>query len=121
VRVDQNPSSEAFESAVEQERDDLPVEAVEAAKKRSRINALILGAVFLLLMFAPHPWNAYAPILFLIPVVYSLISRIRGASNAPGPLPRPSVPPQKSDSRRSEPYSYKPRDPKDPRKYKPIG
>jgi hypothetical protein len=119
--VDQDPTFEPFEKALEQKPDDLPPEAVVAAKKKSRINALVLGAVFLLLVVAPHPWNTYAPILFLIPVIYSLASRIRGASNVPEPSPSQSVPPQEPDSRGSEPYSYKPRDPKDPRKYKPIG
>jgi hypothetical protein len=106
---------------VEQKPDNLPSQAVEAAKKKSRINALVLGAVFLLLTLAPHPWNTYAPILFLIPVIYSLVSRIRGAANMPGPSPIQSVPPPGPGSLRPEPYSYKPRDPKDPRKYKPIG
>lgn len=119
--MDEDPTFEPFEKVLEQRRDDLPPEAVNAAKKRTRINALILGAVFLLLTVAPHPWNTYAPLLFLIPVIYSLVSRIRGASNVPGPSPSQSVPPQEPDSRRPEPYSYKPRDPKDPRKYKPIG
>ncbi len=103
--------------------DDLPPEAVEAAKKRSRINALTLAAVFLLLTFAPRPWNVYAPVLFLIPVIYALVGRIRAASTIPGPssTPLPSAPPPGSDAPVTDPYSYTPRDPKDPRRYKPIG
>ena len=103
-----------------EEPDDLPKEAVETAKRRTRINALILGAVFLLLTFAPHPWNAYAPILFLVPVIYSLINRIKGSSSLPAPTSSPA-PPADAGSPVDEPYSYTPRDPNDLRKYKPIG
>ena len=116
-----DPAYEPVEK--DEKRDDLPPEAVEAAKKRSRINALILGAVFLLLTFGPRPWNAYAPVLFLIPLIYALVSRMRAGSTMQGPYSIPSspTPPQGVDSPGAEPYSYTPRDPKDPRRDKPIG
>ncbi len=97
------------------------MEEVEAAKRKSRINALILGVVFLLLTFAPSPWNAYAPLLFIIPVVYSLVNKFRRASSVPVPASRMPMPTQEKNSAGVEPYSYTPRDPGDPRKYKPIG
>lgn len=101
---------------------DLPPEEIEAAKRRSRINALVLVGVFLLSALAPSPWNAYAPVLFLIPLMYGVIRRIRrsfmetGSSQSedgqPGASGRPNI---------CEPYTYTPKDTKDPRRYKPIG
>lgn len=119
--MDQDPTFEPFGKALEPKEDDLPREAVEAARRRSKINALVLGAVFLLMTVAPHPWSSYAPILFLIPVIYALVSRMRRASSLPVPSSSQSAPTQRADGLRVDPYSSTPRDPKDPRKYKPIG
>ncbi len=101
--------------------DDLPRDAIEAAKRKSRINALVLGAVFLLLYVVPSPWNVYAPLLFLIPLVYSLVSRNRTVSGtSPASAAKPTMP-ESITTEVKEPFSYTPRDPKDPRRYKPIG
>jgi hypothetical protein len=106
----------------EPETEDLPKEEVEAARRTSRINALILVATFVVITLAPDPYKLFAPLLFLIPVILSLINRMRKDSNGPTPqaknLPdQPSIP--KPDG--SEPYSCTPRNPQDPRRYKPIG
>ncbi len=104
------------------EKDDLSQEAVAAAKKRSRMNALILGVAFLLIGFAPYPWNTFAPLLFLIPVIYSLVNRIRKASAAGTSQQDGTSSWGKSlDGSTKEPYSYTSKDSKDPRRYKAIG
>ncbi len=112
--MEEHPSYEPSELANAQ--DDLPPEEVEAARRRSRINALVLGLVFLLLTVAPHPWNLYAPILFLVPFLYSLVSRMR---RIPGSSQMAQ--PQRMNAPVQEPYSCTPSDPKDLRRYKPIG
>jgi hypothetical protein len=97
--------------------DDISQEAIAARKRRSRLNAATLALVFLVAYFAPRRWQAFAPLLFLLPVLYSLLSRLRGASiESDRPVTREidAEPPV------AEPYSYTPRDPKDPRRYKPI-
>ena len=99
--------------------DEIRAEDIAASKRKARVNALTLGLVFLLGAFAPYPWKAYAPLLFLIPLLYSLYTRIRkpgGSSEVSLQDPR-----QDAETGREEPYSYTPRDPKDPRRYKPIG
>ncbi len=101
--------------------EDLPTEAVEAAKRKGRINALVLALVFLLLSFAPRPWSTFAPLLFLIPVIYSLVIKMRSGSHPAGTAAERFAPPPGSSSSSPQPFSYQPRDPKDPRRYKPIG
>jgi len=101
---------------------DLPPEEIDAAKRRNRINALILVGVFLLSALAPSPWNTYAPVLFVIPLIYSLINRLRSSSVATGSF-RPEAKQRGPSSLPAnyEPYTDTPKDPKDPRRYKPIG
>jgi hypothetical protein len=97
--------------------DDISQEAVAARKRRSRLNAVILALVFLVYSYGPPRWKLFAPLLFLLPVLYSLLSRLRGASiESDRPVTREidAEPPV------AEPYSYTPRDPNDPRRYKPI-
>lgn len=102
--------------------DDLPPENIEARKKQARLNAMILALVLLLSTILPHPYRSFAPFLFAIPLIIMMVSRIRRAKaghsqSATQPDFRPSpgeVPP-------AEPYSCTPKDPKDPRRYKPIG
>jgi hypothetical protein len=97
--------------------DDISEEAIAARKRRSRLNAVILALVFLAYSYGPPRWKLFAPLLFLLPVLYSLLSRLRGASiESDRPVTREidAEPPV------AEPYSYTPRDPNDPRRYKPI-
>jgi hypothetical protein len=101
---------------------DLPPQAIEATKRRNRINALVLVGVFLLSAFAPSPWNLYAPVLFLIPLMYGVIRRIRRSFMEPGSSQSEEGRPGPSGrSNNYEPYSCTPKDTKDPRRYKPIG
>jgi hypothetical protein len=97
--------------------DEIPHEAIAARKRRSRLNAAILGLVFLVYTFGPPRWKLFAPLLFLLPVLYSLLSRVRGASIESD---RPVTTEIDAEPRAAEPYSYTPKDPNDPRRYKPI-
>jgi hypothetical protein len=97
--------------------DEVSQEAIAAKKRRSRLNALILGLVFLVYTFGPPRWKLFAPLLFLLPVLYSLLSRLRGASIESD---RPVTREIDAAAPAAEPYSYTPRDPNDPRRYKPI-
>lgn len=101
------------------DKEDLTREAVDAAKKKTRINALVLAAVFLLSALAPYPWNAYAPLLILIPLVYSVVNRVKKNGSLREPQALGSN--QEGVEAFREPYGSEPRDPKDPRRYKPIG
>jgi hypothetical protein len=108
-------------SKINDETEDLPKEEVEAAKNRTRLNALILAAVFLILTLAPSPYNMYAPLLFLIPLIYSIVGRARQASGAPTlPGNGQHIEPTSQESDHAEPYSYTSKDPQNPRRYKPI-
>ena len=97
--------------------DDIPAEAIAARKRRSRLSAVTLGLVFLVSAFAPPRWKMFAPFLFLLPVVFSILSRLRGTSVESGPPVARKI---ETQGPATEPYSYTPRDPNDPRRYKPI-
>jgi hypothetical protein len=97
--------------------DDISQEANAVRKRRSRLNAVILGLVLLVYMYGPPRWKLFAPLLFLLPVLYSLLSRLRGASIESD---RPVTREIDAEPPAAEPYSYTPRDPNDPRRYKPI-
>jgi hypothetical protein len=106
----------------ETETEDLPQAEVEASKRRNRINALILAAIFAIITLAPDPYRLFAPLLFLVPLILTLINRVRRSSNG-STLPAKNLPGQPSipQPSGSDPYSYTPKDPQDPRRYKPIG
>ena len=97
--------------------DDISAEAIAATKRRSRINAVTLGLVFLVSALAPPRWKIFAPFLFLLPVVLSLLGRLRSTSVESSPPVATKIEPPGPVA---EPYSYTPRDPNDPRRYKPI-
>ena len=106
-------------------RDDLPEELIGEAKHKSRMNAMILIAVFLagivlpVASLAPSPWNVVAPTLSLIPMVYAIVQRIRKPGASGERLPETLM--RYADfSDLKEPYSCTPKDPKNPRRYKPI-
>ena len=94
----------------------------KSGKKTGR-NALILAFVILLGAILPSEYKAYTPLLFLIPFIVDAIYKLKKTSeeekytrpdqtySPKTAYPRPS----------SEPFIYKPKDPKDPRRYKPIG
>ncbi len=118
--MDEDPEFEPFERTPSP-NDDLPPQDVEAAKRKSRLNALVLGLVFLLVTIAPYPWNLLSPVLLLVPLIYSVIDRMRRAPASTGSVSGRSALPQRMGAPDLEPYSSVPKDPKDPRRYKPIG
>ncbi len=101
--------------------EEITPEDIARRKRQARLNALLLGGVFFLTVMAPHPWNTYAPLLFLIPLVYSVVKKVRKATEGMDPLKQQSrIDFGAADGPREEPYSCTPRDPRDPRRYKPI-
>ncbi len=101
---------------------DLPADVLDARKRQHRLNALTLAAVLLLSTVLPAPYGAFAPLLFLIPLLFALVNRIRQARAGVEAAPDVSSPrPEDEETPVIEPYSYTPKDPKDPRRYKPIG
>ena len=100
-----------------------PAESEVRKRNQRLLNALILLGVFLLGALLPMKYKAFAPLLFLIPVLLDIVNKINKSSEIPGVSSGnrtypPSMPRQMNSH---EPYTYKPKDPKDPRKYKPIG
>jgi hypothetical protein len=112
VAEEMNPSDEK----------DVSPEAREVAKKQSRLNALILSVVFLLGVLLPHPYKAFVPFLFIIPLVLAVVNKVRQPGKKAGnPMHNQTHrPPLTNQGNSTEPYSYTPKDPKDPRRYKPI-
>ena len=102
--------------------DDLPSDAVAAAKRPTRLNALVMVLVLVTGSFAPPPWNFFAPLLFVISFVWMIANRVRRAVSIRRRFQdqgtSASIP---GEGERREPYSCVSRDPKDPRRYKPIG
>lgn len=98
-------------------------EAVEAAKRQSRLNLLILAGVFALGVILPPEYKAFAPILFLVPVIMAVVKKVRQAGEKPGDTPprHDYAPPMHESMPSGDFYGYEPKDPKDPRRYKPIG
>ena len=100
-------------------------ESSEKAKKRWLLNVLILAGIFLLSVVLPPDYKVFAPLLFIIPFIINAADKIRQAAETPENSPgnrtySPSMPrPDRMSS--PEPYTYKPKDSKDPRRYKPIG
>ncbi|NWG12310.1 MAG: hypothetical protein HXY20_02110 [Acidobacteria bacterium] len=98
------------------ETDDLTADMIASSKRKMRLNALILAAVFLLLTVAPHPWAVLAPLLFLLPVLYTAFEKLRRRASGQGG----SWESQGAGAEHGEPYSSIPRDNRDPRRYRPI-
>lgn len=99
-------------------------ENVDESKKRSRLlDALSAMGVFLLGILLPRSYKIFAPFLFVIPAIIAAVNKARlsnvkyrdpmqdQAHSAPMPGRIPSL----------DPYAEIPKDPKDPRRYKPIG
>ncbi len=105
---DQDPGT------VRKEEDDLTEDMIVSSRKRTRMNAVVLLLVFALLTFLPQPWVVFAPLLLLIPLLHAVLERMRRGSADSVNQHAPEA-----DSYR-EPYSLEPRDPRDPRRYRPI-
>jgi hypothetical protein len=106
-------------------RPDPEPEAVRSDKKKSRWIALLLLLIPVLGIVLPPPYRGIAPFLFLIPLVISLWNRwcnadVKSGNSQPNSQPNQTHPMPDQDPS-AEPYSYTPKDPKDPRRYKPIG
>jgi hypothetical protein len=101
--------------------DDITPESLEKAKKQGKLGALVLAAVLLLSIVLPPEYKAFAPILFIVPFGINVVNKIRQMrEKAENPLQeQPHSLPDGIPS--IEPYSCQPKDPRDPRKYKPIG
>lgn len=95
-------------------------EVVDAAKKRHLIDALTVVGIFLLGIVLSPSYKAFVPFLFVIPVIFALVNKVRQAGGNWGSPPRGRTysPPDGAPS--PEPYTYKPKDSRDPRRYKPI-
>jgi len=112
--------AEEMSSSEEQEA---PPETKEAAKRWARLNGLFLAIVFLLGFVLPHEYRKFVPFLFVIPLIISVVYKVRQAveksrNSASNQTYSPPMPEQSYSTDR---YSYTPKDPKDPRRYKPIG
>jgi hypothetical protein len=98
-------------------------ETREEAKKWARLNALFLMVAFLLGFVLPPRYRIFVPFLFVVPLIISIVSKVRQAAAKSGNPEsyQTYTPPMPDLSNSVDPYSYTPKDPKDPRHYKPIG
>ena len=97
--------------------------SAEEKNKKRKITGILFAGVLLLGALLPPRYKALSPLLFLLSPLFDVLSKLRGDSlqtegSQGDSTPSDSIP-EPRQSR--EPYSYTPRDPKDPRKYKPIG
>jgi len=96
--------------------EDVPPEETRPAGKAALVNAAILAAIFALSILLPPDYKAFVPLLFLIPLVLAVVAKVRRIRN------KNEYSPYTPDADHSvEPYSHTPKDPNDPRRYKPIG
>ena len=103
--------------------DGVDSEESEKTKKQWGLNVLILAGVFLLSAVLPSEYKAFAPALFIIPLIAGIVKKIRRSGENPENPSQDNTysPPIPDRIPTHEPYSYTPKDPKDPRRYKPIG
>lgn len=115
------PEREAARAQDGADAEELKPEEVARSKRMARINAATMALVFLVIAFAPAPYRLYAPVLFLLPFAYRIYTYMKrpAADGQRTELPRTAW--EIPDTPHEEPYSHKPRDSRDPRRYKPIG
>ena len=107
---------------LDDQSEEISPDALAASKRKARLNALLLAGVLILASVAPQPWNLFAPVLFIVPIVYAFVSRLRRGAPTPEQRARSAAQPRHLEVRSTiDPYSYTPKDPKDLRRYKPIG
>ncbi len=96
-------------------------ESATADKKWSRL--MIVAAVFLLGVFLPPEYKPYSPLLILALPLVAFLKKVRqaGAVGMDSAQNRSYSHIESETGRSLEPFSYTPKDPKDPRRYKPIG
>lgn len=98
--------------------------AEDESKKRSQqLHVLILVGVFLFGILLPPGYKIFAPFLFIIPSIIDVVNKARMAVEKSRPPLRDQTytPPMPSRIHSLEPYTAMPKNPKDPRRYKPIG
>ncbi|MDM7996604.1 MAG: hypothetical protein QUT30_13095 [Acidobacteriota bacterium] len=96
--------------------EDVPPEETRPAGKAALVNAAILAAIFALSILLPPEYKAFVPFLFLIPLVLAVVAKVRQIRKKNEDSPH-----MPDADHTIEPYSYTPKDPNDPRRYKPIG
>jgi len=96
-------------------------EVVGAAKKRHLIDALTVVGIFLLGILLPPSYKAFVPFLFVIPAIFALANKVRQAGGNWGSPQRGRTYPPPDGFPSHELYTYKPKDSRNPRRYKPIG
>ncbi|MBN1569182.1 MAG: hypothetical protein JXA73_15130 [Acidobacteria bacterium] len=94
----------------------LSSEESQQKRKSAWVNALIFAAIFVLSIVLPPEYKPFVPILFVIPLIIALVGKVRQIRKKN----EPSVYVSEQDHA-GEPFSYTPKDPNDPRRYKPIG
>ena len=102
----------------------LTTKAGDKSKKRSQIlHAWILTGIFLFGILLPPGYKIFAPLLFIIPSIIDVVNKARMAGET-SRLPlrdQTYTPPMPSRIPSLDPYTAMPKNPKDPRRYKPIG
>jgi hypothetical protein len=99
--------------------EEVSTEELAEAKRRTRINALVMFLFFFVSAVLPQRWKLLSPLVLLIPLIYRAVARLRSGSDSSSASAENLS--QIPASPVEEPYSHTPRDPKDPRRYKPIG
>jgi len=85
-------------------------EATDKEKNTGRLEVLIWFFVFLIgFVGFPRSYKGLSLLLPFIPIIPKIINKIRQSKEMPDRTPP------------TELYYHKPKDPKDPRRYKPIG
>ena len=107
---------------LDDQSEEISPDALAASKRKARLNALLLVAVLILSTVAPTPWNLFAPLLLIVPIIYAFVNRLRRGTPTPEQRARSAAQQNPLEARSTiDPYSYTPKDPKDLRRYKPIG
>jgi len=101
-----------------------PTEAEGESKKRSRLlHFLIALSVVPLGILLPPSYKIFAPFLMAIPTIIDVVNKARmsGEKHSTHLRNQAYIPTLSSNIRSLEPYTAIPKNPEDPRRYKPIG
>ena len=108
--IEGRQSEEAMGSRMKPFENNTQREKKEKDKKRSAQLDVLIWVYLTLLSFVglPKTYKVFAPLLLSVPVILKVVNKIRQSSES------------SDQTAPSELYYYKPKDPKDPRRYKPI-